>query len=499
MAAVTIVAVVTVLLAATLTGGGFGDPSDAQLGFGPSSTIALGEVPTSVAPSLTAAGRIAYVTPGGDVVVAAADGSDPLTVGAGAVVNQSGLAPLAWSPVGDRIAYVRNDGALVLASTDAEQPPIIAATNAVVSPTASEKILSFDVTSTAVAYLAAGVNGAPHAAVALYDGPSSGEIVPLTDPTTRIPEEFRFSPLDPVLYLQSRSADTGLPLPIALVDPFNHSPFDSPLNATDPTFAPDGSKVYGVIELGASQLVSINVVDAKFELLRDQDRICGPQPSPDGNRIAYGAGKTCNELWVMRSDGTDARRVAKLSGRSTFAGATLSWSLDGTVLSHAACRLGAEEALSCGGGYLDVDLTTGVVSRRAEAGSVLREYRPLIKPLKATIEMRGPIRYDGGMVVRSSQAPQLLQRPRDAVVTVHAFDDRDERRAFDLKLLTTTDSLYVNGTIRIQDPAADFDEEVFVFGQILVQSYRYGVFRGIWIRSSSMPFKTGLIDLTVYR
>lgn len=487
------------LVVATMVGGGFVDPSDAQLGLTTSSTIELGPVPTTVAPSLTAAGRVAYVTPTGDVVVAAADGSNPITIGTGAVANGSGLSPLAWSPAGDRVAFVRDDRALVLASADASEPPLIAATDAIVTPGASERILSFDVTSSAVSYLQAGVNGSSQAAVAIYDGASKGEIVPLTDPATRVPEEFSFSPLDPVLFLQSRSADTGLSLPIAVVDPFNHTPYPSPLNVRDPVFAPDGGKVYGVIELGGSQLASIDVVNAKIEILRDQDRICSPQPSPDGNRIAYGAGKSCSELWVMRSDGTGAKRVAKLTGRGTFATGTISWSLDGTVVSHAACRAGSDDVSTCGGQYIDIDVTSGAITRRAEARSVLREYRPLIKPLKATVEMRGPIRYDGGMVVRSNTAPQLLQKPRDAAVEVHAIDDRDERRSFDLRLLTTKDSLYMVGSIHIQDPEAGFDQEVLIFGQLLVQSYRHGVFRGIWIRTSSMPFKSGLIDLTVYR
>lgn len=494
------VVVVVVLVAATVAGGGFADPTAAQLGgAATSSTIDFGPVPSTVAPSLTAAGRIAYVTPTGDVVVAAADGSDPRTVGSGAVRNARGLSPLAWSPVGDLVAFVRSDHALVLASTDGSEPPIIAATDAIVTPDASEKILSFDVTGTAIAYLRSSLNGTSQAAVALYDGPSKGEVIPLTDPISRIPVEFRFSPLDPILYLQSLSADTGLRLPVAVVDPFNHNPYPSPLNARDVVFAPDGASVYGVVEIGQSQIVDLDVVTGSVELLRDQDRICDPQPSPDGNRIAYGAGKTCNELWVMRSDGTGAKRVARLGGRSTLDGGMLSWSLDGTIVSHAACRAGTDETVTCGGAYLDVDVTTGVVSRRADAGSAVREYRPLIKPLKATVEMRGPVSYKGGMVVRSQQAPQMFRLPRDTTVKINAIDDRDERRSFDVQLLTTRDSQYVTGTIRIQDPAENFDQTMFIFGQVLVQSYRHAVLRAIWIQSSSIPFKSGIIDLTVYR
>jgi len=397
------------------------------------------------------------------------------------------------------VAYVRDDRALVLASTDGSEAPVIAATDAVVTPDATEKIRSFELTGSAIAYLRAGPNGAAEAAVAIYDGPSKGKIVPLTDPTSRIPTEFRFSPLDPVLYLQSLNADTGLPLPAAVVDPFNHTPFPSRISVRDAVFSPDGADVYGVVELGESQIIGLDMVSGDVEILRDQDRICNPEPSPDGNRIAYGAGRTCNELWVMRSDGSGAKRIAKLSGRNTFEAGQLSWSLDGTIVSHPACRAGTDGAVSCGGAYIDVDVPTGKVIRRADAGSVLREFRPLIKPLKSTIEMRGPVKYQGGMVVRSQGAPQMFRLPRDTTVKVNAIDDRDERRSFDLNLLTTKDSLYVTGTLHIRDPKAKFDQEVFIFGQVLVQSYRHASLRAIWVQSSAMPFRTGILDLTVYR
>jgi hypothetical protein len=495
--------VVGTLVVATVVGGGVADPSDAQLGGVTSSTIARNPEPSTAAPSNTSAGRIAYVTPSGNVVVAESDGSDPLNIGTGAATDSHGLAPLAWSGGGDLIAYVRTDGALVLASADGSEPSIVAATDAVVSAQAQSRILSFDSTGTGVAYLEAGVNGTSQAAVAVYDGPSTGTITPLTDPQLRLPTAFEFSPMDPALYLQSIDADTGKPLPLAFVDPFNHTPYSSSINVADPEFSPDGAFVYGVINSGLDQLARVDIQTADVQFIQDQEHICHPEPSPDGTKVAYGAGDRCNELWVVNSDGTDPSMIVRVVGQgNTFAVGSFSWSLDGAVVSHPACNRGPGGSVTCAGPYLDIDVATGKVTRRAVAGSVQREFRPLIKPLKVKVEITGPLHYRGGMVVpigSKSQAPQLTQLPRDAIVDVVATDERDDRRSFRLQLLTTQDSRYVVGTVHIVDPAERFDQQVTVFGQILAQSSRYATFRGIWLRTSSLPFKSGRIDLTVYR
>src|SRR6516225_3468424 len=58
---------------------------------GSTTTIDIAHIPVQP-------GRVAFVTPSGDVVVAQSDGSLPLVVGHGAVATSSGLSPLAWSP-----------------------------------------------------------------------------------------------------------------------------------------------------------------------------------------------------------------------------------------------------------------------------------------------------------------------------------------------------------------------------------------------------------------
>lgn len=444
-------------------------------------------------------GRVAWVTPSGEVVVGESDGSQPRTIATGAVANGLGLAPLAWSPVGDALAYVRGDGALVVAPVRGG-PPVIAATDAVVPPDASENILSFDFTGVAIGYLRQLPGGRVQAAVTFFDGERRGEVVPLTDPDNRIPIELQFSPLDPYLFLRSKDVETGREFTIALVDPFNASPFASPFTVDDPVFAPDSAYLYGVVNRGLDQLVRVDTATARFELLITQDRICGPQPSPDGKRIVYAAGPECAEVWVANADGSDRRQIVPtIGGTASFAVGSFSWSLDGATVSHPACRA-TGSVLACGGPYLDIATDGSGTKVRANARSVRREARPLVKPLKVRIEISGPLRYDGRMLISSDSGGDLLrQRAGGTVVSARGVDERDARRIFAVKVLTASDTRWVSGTVKVTDPDADFDDEVTVFGQVLLQSFRFATFRGVWLDTSAMPLRSGRIDVTVYR
>ncbi len=493
-------AVVALVTAALIAG--TGDPSAAQFGESATSTVPYGP-PTTLAAVANPAGRVAYATPSGQVVVANSDGSDPVVVGSGAVANAEGLAPLAWSPDGGLVAYVRNDGALVLASADNSQAPIIAARDALVAPASNPDILSFDVTGRGVAYLERGPTGVPIASVAVYDGPSKGTIIPLTDPSQRYPIEFQFSPLDPYLYLESEDAQTGANLSIAVVDPFNHQPFGLPLSVDDPSFAPDGAFVYGVAHSAAGdQLAQLNANTGEVDTLQSQDRICNPAASPDGTKVVYGAGPDCSQVWLINSDGTKPTELVKSAGgRLGFSVGDFSWSLDGTVVSHAACehQSGRSGPITCSGPYLDIAVPGGHITRGAVATSVVREFRPLIKPLKVKVSVTGPLTYTGSMLVPAQPTGKLLQQPTNPVVEANLVDQNNADRVYDIKFLATANSTYVVGRVHLTDPTQHFDQDLFVFGQVAVQSYRLALLRGIWIQTSSMPFTSGRIDLSIYR
>ncbi len=324
-----------------------------------STTLDLSEVPARP-------GRVAYVTPSGEVIVAQSDGTQPLVVGEGAVQTPtSGLAPLAWSPDGGKIAYIRNDHALVLASSDNSELPQVVATDAIVTPFATEDLLSFLVTGQAIAYLREASGGRSVAAVTFFDGENTGSTVDLTDPATRVPTAFQFSPIDPYLYLQSADVETLKDFTTAVVDPIQATPFSTPYSVDDPAFAPDSAYAYGVMTVGSSQqLVRVDAVTADFVSIRDQDRICKPMPSPDGKKVVYAAGPNCGEIWTINSDGSNPREVAStVGGSSSFAAGAFTWSLDGSVVSHAACK-GLQHGAACGGAYWDIPINGKRITSR---------------------------------------------------------------------------------------------------------------------------------------
>jgi hypothetical protein len=446
-------------------------------------------------------GRVAYATPDGDVVVAQSDGSQPLVVGHGAVKTASGLAPLAWSPDGGKVAYIRNDGALVLASSDNSTLPEVVATDAVVTPFATEDLLSFLVTDQAISYLRAAPGGRSVAAVTFFDGENKGRTVNLTDPATRVPTAFQFSPLDPYLYLQSADVETLKDFTTAVVDPIQATPFSSPYSVDDPVFAPDSAYAYGVLNVGQSQqLVRIDAVTADFVALRDQDHICKPMPSPDGTKIVYAAGPNCGQIWVINSDGSNPKEVTpNVGAAASFADGDFSWSLDGKIVSHAACR-GLEVGASCGGAYWDIPINGKGITARADASSVRREYRPLIKPIKAAIDVTGPFEYSTRMLLSADVASPILQRiPTGQAARAEGVDQSDPTRRVAIKFLQSVDSRFLMGTVQISDPKAKMNRTFTIIGSITIQSYRYATLRGIWLTTTSMPFQSGRIDVTLYR
>ena len=174
-------------------------------------------------------GRIAYVNPLGEVIVAESDGSGPYVVGRNAVSNDEGLAPLAWSPDGAQLAFVRDDRKLVMVPSDGvdiEENTRILADDAIVPPGVDERIISFMVTENAIAYIGESADGKPQAKVLTFFGLDENgvpeeptRVLPLTDPATRDPVGLQFSPLDPYLYLRSRDVETGEEFTLAVGRP----------------------------------------------------------------------------------------------------------------------------------------------------------------------------------------------------------------------------------------------------------------------------------------
>jgi len=462
---------------------------------------------TTTAPSGVASetdpGRIAYVRPNGDVVVAESDGSNAKVVGTGAVSNNLGLAPLAWrEPAGDAVTYVRNDRALVTAPVDGG-PPLILATDAVVPPDVDETILSWDLTGSFLIYLAEPTAGRIESRVVdltTADDDTQPEIRTIGNPDRRVVLAQAFSPLDPIIYQKTADADTGAQFTVAIVEPFKGTIFGSDFSFDDVTFSPDGRYVFGVAkDTGdVQQMVRLSMRNPRgVDLVTDRDRICHPSVSPDGKLVVFAAGDRCQEIWTIKTNGTDPKRIVdSVSGTAVFDVGQFSWSLDGSTITHAACKRVGDDT-TCGGGYWDISVDGRDIRPRADAGSVLREQRALLRSIKVQIDITGPVTYSGRIQIgaRSTEVP--FANTPDEKLQVKGVDENDAARFFEVKAIHPISSVWVAGTVRVVDNG--IDETFPFFGRILPFSLGYAKLRGIWTRSESLPIQSGQIVVTVER
>jgi len=475
----------------------------------PTASLAGAQTTTTVdtSPAPKGPGRIAYVTPSRDVVVADSDGSNARIVGGGAVANAAGLTPLAWrQPAADAITYVRDDGALVVAPVNGDDVQVLA-TDAVVPAGADENILSWDLSGSLLIYLA---QATPTRA--------ESRVVDLTAADEAIPAEIRtigggerrtvlaqaFSPLDPIIYQKTADAESGRALTVAIVEPFEGTITGTPYNLDDAVFTPDGKYLFAVSKGSGNveQLVRITVADPLgVDLVSDHEQVCQPSVSPNSRKVVFAAGPNCSEVWTININGTDPQRIVeRAGGDATFAVGAFSWSQDNAIVSHAACTTagdGLDAVTTCGGGYLDISVADGSVQAGAEASSVLREFRALIRAVKVQVDITGPINYSGRLQVSSESVENAVKPSEQEVIDVRAVDETDNARSIDLRVAHDPDSVWVSGTLRIID--GDFDETFPFVGRVLPSSYGLAKMRGVWIRSESMPFQSGQLAVTFER
>ncbi len=125
----------------------------------------------------------------------------------------------------------------------------------------------------------------------------------------------------------------------------------------------------------------------------------------------FAAGKNCQEIWTIKSNGTDPKRIARsVGGTATFDVGNFSWSTDGKTITHAACKA-VDGTSICGGGYWDISVDGRTITPRAVAGSVLRTQQPLVRSVKVQVDVTGPIVYSGRMQAGSGRSPTRSSRP----------------------------------------------------------------------------------------
>ncbi|NLA35806.1 MAG: hypothetical protein GX868_08965 [Actinobacteria bacterium] len=463
--------------------------------------------PTTAYPAVvgaggTDAGMVAYATPRGDVMVAKADGTEAVKIGAEAQTNGQGLAPLAWRmPGADAITYVRRDGALVTAPIDGSEP-LVHVTDAVVPADVTDEVIGWDVTGTFLLYLAQPVPGRIESRIIDFSATTEGEpaeVRTIGDPINRRVRAQFFSSIDPIIYQDTVDPETGRAYTASILTPAEGSSLSTEHSVDDATFSPDGRFLFAVSKASplAQQLVRISLRDPlNSDLVFDNERVCKPAVSPDGRLIVFGAGPDCSELWRINTNGTEPTRIAADVLGVSFATGRFTWSLDSKTVSHSLCQ-GFEGSISCDGNYLDFDVTSGAYTERATAGSVVRESRPLLREFKVGIDITGPIEYTGRMRVGDRSVADVLSISGGSAPSVKAIDALDSARSFELKLVHQYDSEFVAGTVRIID--AGFDETFPFFARLTPYSLGYARLRGVWTRSEQLPMTSGHIVITLER
>ena len=474
-------------------------------GSGPTTTTGSGSnrSSTTTTPEATPKprpGRIAYVTLAGELVIASSDGSSPKVMGTGAVANKAGLAPIAWSTDDARIAYVRNDRKLaIITISDGSVAEID--DNVVVPPSADENIIGFDITGKFIVYVSEVSPGRYAAKSADYTQGATPILRQLTDPAARTIQSVRFSPVDPILYVQSTDVETGKEFTIAGLNPVEGTIVSGPISLEDPIISPDGATAYGVFKNqsggGIDQLVRVDIVGLQVTPIADHDRVCMPAANYTSNKVVFAAGENCNEVWIIDGDGQNERKLGDDFSGNSFQGGNFSWSLDDEVVSHAACK-SIGTTVICGGGYWDIRTDGNGALQRAQAGSVMRETRPFLRALKLNIEMTGPLEYKSKMILASNTSPNLLALPAGQIVEADGADENDRGRTISLKAYHPTDEPFITGTLHIVD-GKDFDHTVMFMARVQLASYGYATMRAVWIDSSSFPVKSGRVDISIYR
>ncbi|MEZ5323234.1 MAG: hypothetical protein R2698_14410 [Microthrixaceae bacterium] len=444
--------------------------------------------------------HVAYVTPEGDVMIANGDGSEPRKVGH-SVTNGQQLSPLAWDHNGTSIAFVDGENRLTRAFVDPAYPPVILATDAVVPDYVDPDILSWDVSGQFLVYLAATGSGTESVArivdVANADRPD--HIRTIGDPAKREVVEQFFGPTDPIIYQRTTDPVTKLEYTAALVNPVDGSVVGTSFAFDDVTFSPDGRYLFAV-QRGTGRLQQLVRVDlrrpTKIDPVTDRGRICRPSVSPNAKHIVFATGRNCGEIWRLDADGSGARRLYTAPGDGTFSVGSFSWSGDGSTLTHAACAVQKEGPVQCEGPYLDIDFATGAMTPRAAAGSVARPTESLTRPLKVSVKITGPVSYSGSM--------QVDPVPGAGLVSLTATENGSARLRRDgqlsslrTRLLPSSGASSIGGSFQVVDDGVN--ETFQIVGRVQPFSLGYAKFRGVWLQTTSMPFTSGNIVITVER
>lgn len=481
---------------------------------------------TTTGPPVAPAGLVAYVDGAGQVLVG--DGADPPEVIAGdAAISDSGLGAVAIAPTGDVVAYARNDGALVLASipvAGAADPPVVIATDVSLDAIGATDSLTWDYSSSQIAYLAVGTEDMAEprtgelpplsAADGVYRVPlpegvlgnvvkvverDGALVVRIGDPSTRSMVGVTTSSSDDLMLLESVAPDTGKPYTLSLATTGSEEIVPTVLSADDPEFAPDGSFAVAVWpDRGGAELVRVATETLDRTALSSGEGICRPSVSPDSTRIVYGAGEDCSELHLISARGGVPVDITPPTGPGdvSFGVGALGWTQDGHHVVFSSCSA-TSGPVGCEGPVTFLDPDRREVVEGFDAATVAPQVRPLLRSLRLDLVMEGPIEYETSFEVSAELEGQLTELGDDAVRIDAELVEDDRSLVVDLQV--QEGATFATGSMTVSDPDAGIDRTFLVLATPTVLGVRSLSLSGMWISTDELPVASGEFRLAIRR
>lgn len=519
-AAVLLVALALVLFAVK-PGGSSDEDGTSSASTVPPTTTDDTVTTTSEQPEVFPEDRVAFITADGSVL-SGLGAAKPTIVASGAAVDAAGQGSMALSPTGDVIAYVRSDGALVSVPVEGGDIRVLA-TDAWMDAVGSPSLIAWDPTSGRVAYLAVGTEDMvkPRPDVSRLPSMVGAHVRPLPDaglgavikivdregtllnrigdPSTRWVTGITYSSADDLLLVESEVPGDDQPYSLATANSVGSEITGGPLSADDPAFSPDGNFIVAVGPRpgGTRELLRISTSYLSKAVLTSDDDICFPSVSPDGTRIAYGAGKDCSRLMLISSRGGQPVDVTPgdKPGRS-FATAPARWTQDGHFLTFPDCRT-KDDTTACSGNVVFIDPDRAVMIAGPAATTVATVSRPLIADMVVHVGMSGPITYEGAFVVDSETEAELDDLSKTASLVDVALSDGD--RSLVIKAEIDSDREFMSGTMTVVDPQKGINRTFVITGSASLLGLRVASVSGIWISTAEMPFATGEFRISILR
>jgi hypothetical protein len=474
----------------------------------------------AAAPPATPSGPVAYATQDGRVWVG--DGRNPPTeIAQGAAIGRGGQAAVAIAPTGDAVAFIRADGSLALVPVTGG-PPVLLASDAVTSSIGRERSIAWTAEGGRIAYLAVGTpemvppkpaTPPPLSGVGAYRMPmpqgvlgnvvkvvdrSGTAIATVGDPSVRSYVGVTASPADNIMILDSQIPGTRQRYTLVVAIPGETAEAPTPFSADDAAFSPDGRFLVAVGPAkGRKELVRVSIETLERVTLMTDEELCDPSVSPDGTRVAVGAGPNCSRLKLVPTSGGRVVDVtpARTPDTATFGVGEIGWTAEGRFLTHAGCRLDAGR-VTCAGPTLFLDPDTGRRLDGPDATTILPIRRPLLQDLYFDIHLRGPLEFRRSFRVDPETRAALTELGDGGELTGRLTDGS---ATMELRLRARTNQPWLVGTLSVSDPQAGIDRTFAVLARANVVGVRVFSIAGTWFSTEELPFATGRFNVAVRR